>query len=64
MGHHVFSCRSLLLSTTVLNDSFILVNIPLQYRCNNCIASCCNYHKEHIQYRPTLGNNCIVSMLQ
>ena len=26
----------------------------MQYRCNNRIASCCNYRKDHFQYRPTL----------
>ena len=26
---------------------FIVVNIPLQYHCNNHIASCCNYRREH-----------------
>ena len=34
--------------------SFIVVNVPLQYRRNNRIASCCNYRREHFQYRPTL----------
>ena len=31
--------------------SFIVVNIPLHYHCNNRIV---NYHREHFQYRPTL----------
>ena len=35
--------------------SFIVVNIPLQYRRNNHIASCHNYYREHFQYRPTLA---------
>ena len=34
--------------------TFIVVNIPLQYRHNNRIASCRNYYREHFQYRPTL----------
>ena len=34
--------------------SFIVVNIPLQYRRNNRIAFYCNYRREHFQYRPTL----------
>ena len=28
--------------------------IGTQYHCNNHIASCCNYRREHFQYRPTL----------
>ena len=33
---------------------FIVESIPLQYRRNNRIASCCNYRSENFQYHPTL----------
>ena len=41
MGHHVFSCRSLLLSTTVLND----IAIVSLYSCDvvNIVINCSFY---------------------
>ena len=53
---------------------FIVESIPLQYRHNNRIASCCNYRNENFQYRPTLlddqlmmlityDNNCYFSLM-
>ena len=38
----------------MMSYPFIVESIPLQYRRNNRIASCCNYRSENFQYRPTL----------
>ena len=39
MGHHIFSCRSLLLSTIVLNDIYIYIEyliVGIDKECMEC----------------------------
>ena len=42
---------------------FIVEIIPLQYRHNNRIASCCNYRNENFQYRPTLLDDQLMMLI-
>ena len=55
MGCHVFSCRSLLLSTTILND------IVLKHNLMNMIMQCSRIYVKHQAYQYNLQSTFCIS---